>query len=274
MMTRNLQRVPWGEPSVLLGLWLGLALFVGGRLVISPAAEAIGAEGEFTDIGNAFEKAAGVVRYADAMLARAAAGNELPEPPRITGDVVTARVAWTSAIITTLAFGAVGVVASGAGPRTFAKAVGLGKPSFDRLWLPALAVAIVYLAVGLYIRAVEALDIELLQTEPGGLEVTVRDTWALALYGITTVIAAPVGEELFYRGLVFPGLAQWGFLPAALVSSVLFALSHVDAATLIPFVAAGLTMCWLFWRSGSIWDAIAFHVLFNLLSFILLLARL
>jgi membrane protease YdiL (CAAX protease family) len=79
---------------------------------------------------------------------------------------------------------------------------------------------------------------------------------------------------LFYRGFVFPGLSHWGFLPAALVSSTLFALSHVDAATLIPFTVAGMAMCWLFWRSGSIWDAIAFHVLFNLLSFILLLARL
>jgi membrane protease YdiL (CAAX protease family) len=195
-------------------------------------------------------------------------------PPRITGDVVAARVAWTSAIVTTLVFGLAGVFATRAGPRGFVRAVGLGKPSFDRLWLPALAVAVLYLGTGVYIRIVDALGIEVLQAEPGGLEVTVRDTWALVLYGTTTVVAAPIGEELFYRGLVFPGLSHWGFLPAALVSSMLFALSHLDPATLLPFTAAGLAMCWLFWRSGSLWDAIAFHVLFNLLSFILLLARL
>jgi membrane protease YdiL (CAAX protease family) len=149
----------------------------------------------------------------------------------------------------------------------------LDRLDVDRLWIPGLAVAIVYLGVGLYGRVVDGLGIDLLQTEPGGLEVTVRDGWALALYGVTTVLAAPFGEELFYRGLIFGGLSQWGFLPAAVISSVLFALSHVDAATLIPFTVVGLTMCWLYWRSGTIWDAIVFHVLFNSLSFILLLAR-
>ena len=32
-------------------------------------------------------------------------------------------------------------------------------------------------------------------------------------------------------------------------------------------------MSWLYWRSGSLWDSIAFHALFNLLTFILLIAR-
>ena len=265
--------VPWGEVSVLAGLWLGLAAFLGPRLAIGPTAEAFGAEPEFTDIGNVFEKAGRIAEYADTALARVVAGNPLPDVPRISGDVVAARVAWGWAITSAALFVAVSFIASRQRPAGFTRRVGLGKPNVDDLWLPALAVAAVYLASGLYIRVVEALDIEVLLTEPGGLEVTVRDTWALALYGVTTVIAAPVGEEFFYRGLVFSGLTRWGFIPAALVSSILFALSHVDAATLIPFTVAGLTMCWLYWRSGSLWDAIAFHVLFNLLSYILLLAR-
>lgn len=265
--------MPWGETAVLLGLWLGIAAFVGPRLLIGPTAEALGAEPEFTDIGNVFEKVGEIARYADLRLARAVANNVLPEPPRITGDVVAARVAWCYAIGTTLLFGVIALVASGRRPASFARHTGLTKFDFDGLWRPALAVAAVYLAVGGYIRAVEALDIELLQTEVGGLEVTLRDGWALALYGVTTVVAAPLGEELFYRGLIFGGLSQWGFIPAAAVSSMLFALSHVDAATIVPFIAVGMAMSWLYWRSGSLWDAVAFHVLFNLLSFILLLAR-
>jgi membrane protease YdiL (CAAX protease family) len=254
-------------------LWLGLIVFVGARLLISPTSEAFGHSEAFTDIGNAFEKAAEVVRYADVRLVRAVAGNELPDAPRITGDIVTARFAWAYAIAATSIFGGIAILASGRGPREFARVTGLDRLDVDRLWIPGLAVAIVYLGVGLYGRVVDGLGIDLLQTEPGGLEVTVRDGWALALYGVTTVLAAPFGEELFYRGLIFGGLSQWGFLPAAVVSSVLFALSHVDAATLIPFTVVGLTMCWLYWRSGTIWDAIVFHVLFNSLRFILLLAR-
>lgn len=265
--------MPWGETAVLIGLWLAIAAFVGPRLLIGPTAEAIGGERAFTDIGNAFDKAAKVAAYADLRLVRAAAGNATPEPPRITGDATAARVAWGFAIGTTLLFGAIAVAASGRGPASFIRHVGLDKFDIDQLWKPGLAVAIVYLAIGLYASLVDQLGIEFLQTEPGGLEVTLRDSWALALYGVTTVVAAPLGEELFYRGLVFGGLSHWGFLPAALVSSVLFALSHVDAATIVPFIAVGLTMSWLYWRSGSLWDAITFHVLFNLLTFILLLAR-
>ncbi|MBK9343207.1 MAG: CPBP family intramembrane metalloprotease [Dehalococcoidia bacterium] len=273
MSPRKLGEMPWGETAVLLGIWLGLAAFIVPRLLIGPTAGAVGAERAFTDIGNSFEKAAAVAEYADLRLVRAAAGNAVPDPPRIHGDVVAARVAWGYAILATLLFGGIALVAGRQGPGRFASLTGLRRFDFDRLWIPGLAVMAVYLASGLYTRAIDAFGIDALQGEPGGLEVTARDSWALALYGVTTLVAAPFGEELFYRGLVFGGLSQWGFLPASAVSSVLFALSHLDAATVIPFACAGLVMCWLYWRSGSLWDAIAFHVLFNLLSFILLLAR-
>ena len=269
----RLGAMPWSETAVLLGVWLAVAAFIGPRLLIGPTAESLGGGREFTDIGNAFEEAAAVAEYADVRLARAALAEALPNPPRIMGDVIAARVAWGYAIATTLVFGAIAVGASGRSFASFARHTGLGKLDIDGLWIPGLAVAAVYLAVGGYVRVVNELGIDVLQTEPGGLEVTLRDGWALALYAVTTVVAAPFGEELFYRGLVFGGLSHWGFFPAALVSSALFALSHVDAATLVPFVAVGMTMSWLYWRSGSLWDAIAFHVLFNLLTFILLIAR-
>lgn len=272
-LQRRLGTLTWSETSVLLGLWLGLAAFIGSRLLIGPTAEALGGEPEFTDIGNSFEKSAEVAHYAEELLARVVAGNPRPSPPRILGDVGAARVAWAYAIGTTMLFGAIAVVASGRRPGRFVRETGLDRLDVDRLWLPGLAVAVAYLAVGGYVRAVEAFDISILQAEPGGLEVTLRDGWALALYGATTVLAAPVGEEMFYRGLVFGGLSHWGFFPAAAVSSALFALSHVDPSSMIPFIAVGFIMSWLFWRSGSLWDAIAFHVLFNLLSFILLVAR-
>jgi membrane protease YdiL (CAAX protease family) len=265
--------MPWSETAVLLGVWLAVAAFIGPRLLIGPAAEALGGEPEFTDIGNAFEELGEVAAYADVALSHAASGNAIPAPPRIEGNAVAARVAWSFAIGTTVLFAGIAVASSGRGFASFRRHTGLGRLDFDRLWIPGLAVAMVYLAVGGYVRLVDALELEALQTEPGGLEVTLRDGWALGLYAITTIVAAPVGEELFYRGLVFGGLGHWGFFPAALVSSALFALSHVDAATVVPFLAVGMTLSWLYWRSGSLWDAIAFHVIFNLLSFILLLAR-
>ena len=265
--------MPWGEVAVLMGIWLGLAAFLGPRLLIEPTAEAFDARPDYTDYGDALEKAGQLAAYADLRLVRAAAGNALPEPPELLGDPRTARIAWAYAIGATGLFIVVAHVASRRTPGKLAADTGLNRFDFDRLWIPGLAVAVVYLAVGGYTRAVDELGWSALQSDPGGLETTLRDPVALALYGVTTVVTAPIGEEYFYRGLIFGGLSGWGFLPAAAVSSALFAFSHLDPGTLIPFVAVGMVLSWLFWRSGSLWDAIAFHVLFNFLSFILLLAR-
>ncbi len=264
---------PWGELQVAAGIWLGIAAYAVPLLLIGVTASALGAGDAFTDVGDPFDKASVVARYADERLARAAAGNALPAPPRVLGDVVTARIAWSYAIVSAGLFGGAAVVATRRRPRAFAGATGLGRFDVDRLWLPGAAVAVLYLAAGAYARGVEAAGIEALIPDATRLDATLRDTPALVLYGLTTVVAAPIGEELFYRGLVFGGLAAWGFVPAAVVSSALFALSHLDAGSIIPFTALGMTMAWLYWRSGSLWDAIAFHVLFNLLSFILLIAR-
>jgi membrane protease YdiL (CAAX protease family) len=258
---------------VVAGIWLGIAAYAGPLLLIGVTAGALGAGSAFTDVGDPFEKAAVVARYADERLARAVAGNALPDPPRVLGDVVAARVAWAYAIVSAGLFAGVAIAATRQGPRSFARATGLGRFDVDRLWLPGAAVAVLYLAAGLYARGVEAAGIETLIPGATRLDATLRDTPALVLYGLTTVVAAPIGEELFYRGLVFGGLAAWGFVPAACVSSALFALSHLDPGSIVPFTALGVTMAWLYWRSGSLWDAIAFHVLFNLLSFILLIAR-
>jgi membrane protease YdiL (CAAX protease family) len=86
------------------------------------------------------------------------------------------------------------------------------------------------------------------------------------------VVAAPISEELFFRGFAFGGLLRWGYWPAAAVSALGFSLAHFDPGSVIPFFCIGLVMAWLYWRRGSLWDSITFHFLFNFISFALLLA--
>ena len=265
--------MPWGELAVLAGLWLAILAYVVPKSLIGPVSLLFGGETRYADIGTAFDKAAEVAKYADLRLAQAVPQAPFSDPPQILGSVVAARVAWVLAIASAALFVGAARVASRQRFRTFAQFTGLNRFDFDRMWIPGLAVAVVYLLIGGYLRAVDASSFEALKGQPAVLDATSRDGIALGLYGITTVVAAPLGEEIFYRGFLFGGLASWGFWPAAAVSSGLFALSHLDAATLIPFTLVGITLCWLYWRSGSLWDAIAFHMMFNLLSFILLLAR-
>jgi membrane protease YdiL (CAAX protease family) len=264
---------PWGELNVVAGIWLGALAYIVPLVLIGPTAKALGAEPHFSDIGDIFEKSGEVALFSRELLAAAAADAPRPEAPRLLGDATAARVAWVYGIASASLFSVIAVVATRQRLRVFIERTGLDRFDFDRLWVPAGAVAVMYLVVGLYTQAADALGWEVLVPAGSSLDTTLRDPAALALYGITTVIFAPLGEELFYRGLAFSGLAAWGFLPAALISSAIFAISHFDAGSLIPFTALGMVMAWLYWRSGSLWDAIVFHCLFNSLTFILLVAR-
>ena len=119
---------------------------------------------------------------------------------------------------------------------------------------------------------VDALDIEWLEPESTVPEGVVREPLSMVLTGLAVVVAAPVGEEVFYRGLVFGGLQRWGFWPAAVVSGAVFSGVHFDVGSFIPFFVIGVALAWLFWRKGRLWEAVAFHVLFNGASFALLAA--
>jgi hypothetical protein len=74
-MTVAQQRTwPWGELHVVAGIWLGVAAYAVPLLLIGVTARALGAgSGAFTDVGDIFEKAGVVARFADERLARAAA---------------------------------------------------------------------------------------------------------------------------------------------------------------------------------------------------------
>lgn len=224
------------------------------------------------DIGDVFEKAAAVARYGDEKLRALALGEDVPGPPTLFADIVTLRVALAITIAYQVMVIGIVIAVARRPLGTLARDLGLQRYRGRDLWLPTIAAIGCYIMVGAYVIAVEELGIDILTPESTVPSEIMRDGWTTALTGVTAVAGAPISEELFFRGLVFGGLLRWGFLPAAVASSVLFASVHLDIGSLIPFTIIGLTLAWLFWRRGNLWDAIAFHVLFNATSFILLIA--
>jgi membrane protease YdiL (CAAX protease family) len=144
---------------------------------------------------------------------------------------------------------------------------------FGDLWVPALAVVAMYAVTIGYQVVVSSLGIDFLLPHSTVPEQVTRDGLALAMAGVVGCIAAPIAEELFFRGLVVTGLLKWGFLPAAAVSAGLFTLAHLDIGSIIPFFAVGMVMAWLYYWRGCLWDSIAFHFLFNTTSFLLLVSQ-
>jgi len=88
---------------------------------------------------------------------------------------------------------------------------------------------------------------------------------------LALVVIVPICEELLFRGLLLRGLNHtYGAIPALLVSSILFGLSHFRLPTaILPATAAGLLLGLVVLRRGSIWPSIALHAAVNTLPVVI-----
>ena len=111
--------------------------------------------------------------------------------------------------------------------------------------------------------------------EASNLEVGAPTVLSVVVLVLAAVVLAPVTEELMFRGLVLRAfMRRMTFWPAALLSSLLFALFHVPqvdtfagAVTLALSVAVlGLGNCYLVRITGRLAPAMMVHASFNALS--------
>ncbi len=263
---------PWGPKQVLIGVAGFLTVFVLANALVVAIALSSDDGFEPADVGPAIEKAYAVAGYADQRLKAAATGAPLPEPPRILADQGALQLGMIATLVSqVLLFGVVGMT-SKQSFRDLVRTLGLNQFRPGRIWMVAGAVILAYASTAAYVLITEALNISWLQPDSTVPTEITRNNLTLSIAAVVTIIGAPISEELFFRGLVFSGLSRWGFWPAALISGLMFSLVHFDPGSLIPFIAIGVLMSWLYWRRGSLWDAILFHFTFNSLSFALLVA--
>jgi hypothetical protein len=94
---------------------------------------------------------------------------------------------------------------------------------------------------------------------------------ALAVAAVLVCVAAPVVEEVFFRGFLFPALrSRTGVIPAALVVGVLFGAAHAlgsDPAFLVPLGLLGFGLCLVYQWTGSLFPCIGLHAINNSLAF-------
>jgi membrane protease YdiL (CAAX protease family) len=155
---------------------------------------------------------------------------------------------------------------------------GLGFRGFDRdkFWMAVIAAAGAWGAVIVY-----GLVLVLVFGEGAAPEQDVEELFGsravLPVVFVAVVLAAPLAEEVFFRGFVFPGLIRpLGVGGAMFASGLVFALFHVTnldtLGLLIPFTPIGMLFAWLYYKTGTIWTSIAAHLVFNSVSFVLLAA--
>ncbi len=106
--------------------------------------------------------------------------------------------------------------------------------------------------------------------QPNQVVACVRGGWIWAIAPVI-LLAAPLGEELFFRGYVYRGLRRrlpvWA---AALVSGIVFGASHfagVDFLTLIPGLAVvGIGLALVYERRQSLLASMTAHATFNVVG--------
>lgn len=80
-------------------------------------------------------------------------------------------------------------------------------------------------------------------------------------------IVVPLAEETFFRGMLYRWLrSRWSMRMAALISSLLFAVIHLELATIIPAFFIGVVCAVSFERSRSLWTPILIHSANNLIA--------
>ncbi len=86
----------------------------------------------------------------------------------------------------------------------------------------------------------------------------------IVLFIFALVILAPVCEEIFFRGYLYPALRnRMNKQPAMLVNGLMFAAAHFDLFGFLPRFLLGYGLCWIYDRDRTLGGPIAGHALYN-----------
>ena len=95
---------------------------------------------------------------------------------------------------------------------------------------------------------------------------------ALNLIAVTLLVtlAAPIAEELFFRGFLFTALWRWkGWILGAIASGIVFGLVHAGGTPVVflaPLAVLGFLLCWLYRKTGSLLPGMGVHAFNNALA--------
>jgi hypothetical protein len=91
------------------------------------------------------------------------------------------------------------------------------------------------------------------------------------LMAVSTIVIAPLGEEIIFRGILYPAIKRTGHQQLALWSTaILFGAIHANLGSFIPLTFLAVVLVWLYEYTGNLLACFAVHGLFNAVNFIAL----
>jgi membrane protease YdiL (CAAX protease family) len=84
---------------------------------------------------------------------------------------------------------------------------------------------------------------------------------------VTVSVAAPLAEELFFRGFALPALARsWGPLAAAVTTGAMFSVLHLNKVGFLGLWEIGVLLALLRLSTGSLWPSVVCHATNNAIA--------
>lgn len=141
------------------------------------------------------------------------------------------------------------------------KLLGFGKFQWSTLGIGCGLLIISYIIILVHNIILMSLGIETQGDEISNLfELLDSPVW----FFMVGAVLAPLVEEIFFRGFLFQGLrAKYGWISGVLISSAIFAIAHLDPASLIPTFILGSLLAYLYHRSNSVWPGVILHMAVN-----------
>ncbi len=156
--------------------------------------------------------------------------------------------------------------------RPILSVLGLDRFSFSKIACTALGIGAIVMAPIYLLSSVNALICNLFNidvtAQPLIFEfLKMTDTKSVLSFMAIAVFAAPMTEEILFRGLLYPVIRdQFGIKIAALVSGSLFAAAHLHFPTFLPLMFLGIVFALAYEFSGSLLLTMMIHATFNLFS--------
>jgi uncharacterized protein len=96
------------------------------------------------------------------------------------------------------------------------------------------------------------------------LALQAQDQLALAIFFSTASIAAPIFEEIMFRGFLLPSLTRYTSVNGAIViSGFIFAIAHLSLSEVLPLATLGIVLGFVYTRSRNLLAPMLLHCLWN-----------
>lgn len=114
-----------------------------------------------------------------------------------------------------------------------------------------------------YMKWIESFGVESVQDTVKILQKS-NDLTILGLMSFAAIIAAPLCEEIVFRGYLYAAMKKFsGPWVAGLCSALIFAAAHGSLAALLPLFVFGCLLVFIYEKTGSLWAPMAVHFCFN-----------